>query len=131
MSVAPIFPSAVCNVMWRMRRGEITHHCCAQEIAPLVRILGCYPADTSNSTVPSPIVQTKAAEGVTEQLEADLQRSGQTSLNGFGFSSPLGVKGDSLLISAAANVRPIQQVVLAQCVHRRGYAEDHQVVLRP
>ena len=51
----------------------LTEALSAGEIAPFVKILGCYPMDMSNSALPSPIVETPAAEEVTEQLEAGLQ----------------------------------------------------------
>ncbi len=72
-----------------------------QEIAPFVKILGCYPVDSAHGSPPSPVVETGAAENVSQQIDA--------TRNG---SSPgLGVPADSekLLISAAANILPIHQ----------------------
>lgn len=76
-----------------------------QEIAPFVRILGCYPADRSNSLAPSPFVETPNAGPVTEQMEAGLKTSPESPMGANGSGA-----GSELLITAATAVRPIQQV---------------------
>lgn len=57
--------------------------------------------DQGHGSAPSPIIQTAATGGVSQQVEA--------SQNGSQPGVPP-ADSDSLLISAAANVLPIQQV---------------------
>ena len=81
-----------------------------QEIAPFVKVLGCYPA--SDASVSSPAVETRSAEEVREQLAASTNpvSSANGSEGSNGAFAP-----DSLLISAAASARPIRQVT-EQCM---------------
>ena len=71
-----------------------------QEIAPFVKILGCYPVDEAHDSAPSPVIQTAATDGISKQVDA--------AQNGSHPSAP--VDSERLLISAAANTLPIQQV---------------------
>lgn len=73
-----------------------------QEIAPFVRILGCYPADDSYTSGPSPVIKTAAA---AEQSVAPQ--------NGALSDKAMTNDSENLLISAAANSLPIQQVRIA------------------
>ena len=70
-----------------------------QEIAPFVKILGCYHADETNSYASSPVVETGTA---AQQLGA--------SQNGTLPAKAVTDDSENLLISAA-NVLPIQQVI--------------------
>ena len=76
-----------------------------------MKILGCYPMDMSNSALPSPIVDTPAAEEVTEQLEAGLQAAPEPPVGSPDSVLWKGGNSADLLVAAAAagNVRPIQQ----------------------
>lgn len=72
-----------------------------QEIAPFVRILGCYPVDMA-SGFSSPAVQSPASEEAGQSIGAS-QNGSLPSPGGLGDS-------EKLLISAAANGIPIHQV---------------------
>ena len=76
-----------------------------QEIAPFVKILGCYPVDELYDPA-----NTRRLDPIKDLTLEQAAHNGSLPASSTLLQSNLPADSDSLLISAAANILPIQQV---------------------